>query len=172
MARKSQGKHWVAPFWEKVQKGKPDECWPWEGYVCPSGHGSTTLDYVSMGAHRKAWILTHGPIRGELCVNHRCDNKLCCNPAHLYLGTRMDNMVDRWASTPGHERGPGRTTVLTTEQLGELVQMRAGGKKLTECATHFNVHVATICRYLTPARRAKLERMRRDKLSSTSHSDL
>jgi hypothetical protein len=46
------------------------------------------------GAHRVAWTLTYGPIPKNLCVLHHCDNKPCCNPAHLFLGTKVDNARD------------------------------------------------------------------------------
>jgi hypothetical protein len=156
-------------FWAKVDQGDPTECWPWRGYVAPSGHGQTMLQYVPMYAHRKAWILTHGRIRSGLCVNHRCDNKLCCNPMHMYLGTRADNMIDRWTEAPPEERGqrPHRTA-LTPIQLGELYEMRAAGAKLQECAEKFGVHVATVCRYVTDMRRGKLASLKSDRLSRDS----
>lgn len=89
------------PFWDKVKRGAPNECWPWLGQVKPSGHGLTSLNGHCIHASRKAWILTHGPITNGLCVNHRCNNAICCNPAHMYLGTRAQNMADRFG-TDGH----------------------------------------------------------------------
>jgi hypothetical protein len=155
------------PFWQKVdQSGGVTGCWPWTGYVGPSGHGMTSYQSLQMYASRKAWILTHGPIRGEWCVNHRCDNAACCNPAHLYLGTRADNMLDRWALSPADERGQrGRPTVLDEEQLAELWKMRREGVKLTHCAQHFGVHVATICRYITAIRAKKSAKLRAVRMS-------
>ncbi len=157
----------TAAFWAKVQKGTPDECWPWLGYVKPSGHGLTQLDCMPIHAHRKAWILTKGQIRDGLCVNHRCDNKLCCNPAHLYLGTRADNMVDRFGATSGDERHVGRPCVLH-DRLDELRADREAGMSLKDCAAKYNVHIATICRYVTVRRWAKLRRLRADRRSVTS----
>ncbi len=149
------------PFWENVDRRGPEECWPWLGYVKPSnGHGLTQLDGIPIHASRKAWILTHGPIRGDLCVNHRCDFKLCCNPAHMYLGTRADNMIDHWTKRPAAERGPtGRRTVLTEAELKQLWEMRQQidpPVTLKECAALFDVHIATICRYITAVRKTKL----------------
>lgn len=160
----------AALFWAKVLRGGPDECWPWQGYTKPSGHGLTSLQSLPIHAHRKAWILTHGAIRGEFCVNHRCDNAVCCNPDHLYLGTRADNMVDLWAKTPSGERTMGRMRVLSENELALLWLMRRTGKTLKECAAAFNVHIATIGRYMTEVRREagsnlKADRLAREKLN-------
>jgi hypothetical protein len=157
----------TAAFWAKVAHGLPHECWPWQGYTKPSGHGLTHLDNQSIHAHRKAWILVKGPIRDGLCVNHRCDNKLCCNPAHLYLGTRADNMADRFGEDSASQRGPGRPFVLH-DRLEELRRDREGGMSLKDCAAKYNVHVATICRYVTIRRWAKLRKLRSDRLSLTA----
>lgn len=46
-------------------------------------------------AHRQTWVFTHGQIPHGLHVLHRCDNPPCCNPAHLFLGTNLDNIADR-----------------------------------------------------------------------------
>ena len=79
-------------FWSKVKKGEPNECWPWLGFKKSSGHGLTSYKSCPTHASRKAWILTYGSVPWDQCVNHRCDNAACCNPAHLYLGSRADNM--------------------------------------------------------------------------------
>jgi len=91
-------KAFTGSFWSKVACASASECWPWLGYKRPSGHGSTTMNGIMVNASRKAWILTHGMIDGGLCVNHTCENALCCNPSHMYLGTRAQNMADRWKS--------------------------------------------------------------------------
>jgi hypothetical protein len=150
------GKH--LPFWDRVKKGSPDECWPWLGYTKPSGHGMTSLDSLPMHASRKAWILTHGPITGTECVNHKSKQicalqAICCNPGHMYLGTRADNMVDRWTlSSPDERGGSGRPTALDEAQMAELWKMRREGATLRACATHFGVHLTTIARYITAIR--------------------
>jgi HNH endonuclease len=155
----------VATFWAKVKIGGEDECWPWTGYCKESGHGLTSYKSEPIHASRKAYILTHGPISSKICVLHRCDNPPCCNPKHLYPGTRADNMIDFWSKTPADERcARGRPTTLTGEQLEQLWQRRRSGAKLAECAKEFGVHVATICRYITALRKQKLEKLRADRL--------
>jgi hypothetical protein len=155
-------------FWRKVTCGAADVCWPWTGYKRSSGHGLTTYKSLSMHASRKAYILTHGFISSALCVNHRCDNAACCNPSHLYLGTRADNMIDFWSKTPAGERKQrGRPTTLDAKQLERLWQMRRRGKTLKDCAAVFDVHVATVCRYITIVRKCKLKKMQADRLRSS-----
>jgi hypothetical protein len=157
----------MGDFWSKVKRGKPNECWPWTGFARPSGHGLTSIKGLMMNASRKAWILTHGPISKSLCVNHRCDNALCCNPAHMYLGDRSDNAIDQWAQLPPAQRGHGvRLCMLSNEQLEEMWKMRRKGALLRECAKHFGVHIATICRYIRLVRTQKLDKLRSVRLSS------
>lgn len=151
----------IAGFWAKVARGAPEECWPWKGYTGLSGHGRTTLMGVSTLASKKAWVLTHGPILSGLCVNHKCDNALCCNPAHLYLGTRADNMIDRWGKASGETRGERRRShVLTQDQVTKLYQMRRNGVTLKACADHFDCCKATVYRIVRKQREARLAQLR------------
>lgn len=74
-------------------------------------------------------------------------------------------MIDRWGKMPPEERSArGRRTTLDEKQLERLWQMRREGALLKECATEFNVHIATICRYITRVRKQKLEKIRADRL--------
>ena len=154
-AEQQKGARTNERFWAKVQVGSPEACWPWLGYVTPRGRPLTQHRCTSIYASRKAWILTHGEIRDARCVNHICDNALCCNPAHLYLGTRVDNMIDRWGRIPAGERGPyGRKHAMTLEQVETIVKEHQSGVTITELAKKFRVHRRTIERRLKE--RAKL----------------
>lgn len=74
--------------WTKCEA--PSEWYGKIGASAPGGRKAT------MRVHRVAWMLAHGkPPPANRWVLHRCDNRMCVNPLHLYLGTHGDNMRDR-----------------------------------------------------------------------------
>ena len=83
-------------LWARVDVRGPDECWEWQGYRMPSGHGQISgEDQVVTTTHRVAWSSANGrPVPEGLLVRHSCDNPPCCNPAHLLVGTVADNSRD------------------------------------------------------------------------------
>lgn len=86
-------------FWGKVVKGGPNECWLWTAGCYGIGYGCFAPTRTrKFGAHQVSWFLHNGPIPEGLCVLHNCpggDNPACVNPQHLWLGTRIDNNLDR-----------------------------------------------------------------------------
>ncbi len=89
-------------------------CWIWTGAVNKDGYGTSTGNVM---AHREAYERFHGPIPENMCVCHRCDTPLCVNPAHLFLGSSVDNTADR--NMKGRDaRGEGNAaSKLTVEQV-------------------------------------------------------
>jgi hypothetical protein len=82
-------------LWARVTIAGPDECWPWqERSRLREGYGKMYVAGRVLPAHRIVWTLVNGPVPVGLFVLHRCDNPPCCNPAHLFLGTKADNTHD------------------------------------------------------------------------------
>ncbi len=88
-------------FWSKIAiTANLEKCWIWQGRREPKGYGRFNLVTETVKfqlAHRVAYYLFHGKDPKELFVCHRCDNPICCNPHHFFLGTHEDNQRDKIA---------------------------------------------------------------------------
>lgn len=130
----------------RVRKDEATGCWVWTGPYWRSRkspgnrYGYTSLYFPetqkskTIGTHKAMWLALHGKPEKGMCVCHKCDNPLCCNPDHLWLGTHLENMADCRAKNRyyyanlthckrGHEFNEENTYIIKTK--GEAFGLRA-----------------------------------------------
>lgn len=123
----------------------PRVCWPWPGKIHRSGYGRTHYQGKCMNAHRAVWWRAFGD-PGSLQVLHRCDNRACVNPAHLFLGTTEENTADRHAKGRDARGERNRHAKLSEPQVREIRRRHAGGESRAALARAFGVEWTAISR--------------------------
>jgi len=145
-------------FWLKVNKRGAyfsvlGRCWIWTGRKS-SGmqYGLMVINGRGIYVHRYSWELHNELIPKGLCVLHKCDNPVCVNPNHLFLGTRTDNSIDR-DSKERQARGIGHpNSKLTDKQVKDIrsnyKRGSYGRSNRNQLAEEFGVSISTIKRVI------------------------
>lgn len=134
-------------FWNKVRIG--DWCWEWTGFVDRLGYGITKFEGSDHKAHRVSWATKFGQMPPDgVHVLHRCDNRKCVRPSHLFLGTHQDNMNDMVAKKR-HAHGETHYSCKLTEATVLEIRRRGGeGEAAPDMAREFNVTPRTVYQIL------------------------
>lgn len=132
-------------YWETVDRllAKLDinigDCWIWNGAKFSNHYGLLSINNKNYLTHRIAYALFIGPIPRGLNVLHKCDNPPCCNPAHLFLGTQAENMVDKvkkGRSSKGARNGAAK---LDATQVREIKRLLQGSISQREIGSRFGI---------------------------------
>ncbi len=125
-------------------------CIEWTGVLDSGGYGNVGIGGRAVLTHRLAWQLAFGD-PGRRCVLHRCDNRKCINPAHLFLGTKADNNIDR--DTKGRTARGERLAMhgednhrarLTAKQVTAIRKRASSGATQSALAAEYGVHQSLI----------------------------
>jgi len=121
-------------------------CIEWTKAKDRDGYGVLTRNNKkNLRAHRVAWIDTYGEIPEGMWVLHKCDNKSCVNPEHLFIGTAKDNTQDcikkNRRNTP---RGSNHHAAKLNEDLVLKIRTIYKNKKLSELSEQIGVSISLI----------------------------
>jgi len=133
---------------------KKSGCWVWKGRLTKDGYGYMPLWGLNIQrAHRASWFLHFGNLPKDKLVLHKCDNKPCCNPDHLYLGTPKDNSKDalergQFPKGPNKKKGHigelNCKAKLSIDKVKYIKFICDNNFKISEIASFFGVHKSTI----------------------------
>lgn len=134
-------------FWKHIDKKENNECWDWIGACNKYGYGQIRLNDKVIRVHRFSWIIHNGKIPGDLYVLHKCDNPLCVNPNHLFLGTHQDNMDDminkkRDNKAKGENHGMAKLTSKEVKKIKVLLNQKEISRK--RISKMFNISQSVI----------------------------
>lgn len=120
-------------FLEKVRQME-NGCHEWQAVLHRDGYGKFYYNGKQVQAHRVAYDLFVGDIQDKW-VLHKCDNRKCVNPSHLFLGTCKDNI-----------QGRGTKAKLTEDQVNKVNELLAQRYSQQEIADMFGVHQTLVSR--------------------------
>lgn len=129
----------VTSFLSRIKYAGENQCWLWTGCTYNGGSGSFKWRGKMRGTNRVAWEIAHGKdCPDDMDVCHSCDNRLCVNPRHLWLGTAHDNSIDM------HKKGRQPVNALTPDQVREIRKL-LGTMPQRKLAAKFGVKQGVIC---------------------------
>jgi hypothetical protein len=125
-------------------------CWERQGGT-RSGYGIIGYQGRTRTAHRVAWEVFNGPIPDRLHVCHKCDNRRCCNPEHLFLGTQQQNIDDMFAKgrqSTSEQRATHGNARLSPEDVRAIRALYVAGFSQQAIADFFEIHQTAISKVI------------------------
>lgn len=111
-----------------------------------SGYSQIYKDGKHWTAHRYFYTQAHGPIPSGLLVCHKCDNKLCVNLDHLYLGTHSDNALDAYQRNRRKSRQGELATNVAKLTRAEAIDVKYSTKTSKELEALYNINQSQVSR--------------------------
>lgn len=134
-----------AEFWSRAIPEPNTGCWLWLGDVNTGGYGVARFGLKDrVTAHRRAYQLAIGPTPNGMDVCHRCDVRLCVNPAHLFLGTRAENLADMVAKGRSARGEKHRAAVMTVDEVRNMRALSTVGVSIQEIARTYGRNEGTV----------------------------
>jgi HNH endonuclease len=118
-------------------------CWEFTGHR-RRGYGTFWLRGTNVQAHRASWLIHHGEVPAGQHVCHRCDNRACVNPEHLFLGTAADNIADKCAKGRQAKGSDNGRAKLTERDVAEIRWRIRNGARDPQLAGAWGVSVSLI----------------------------
>lgn len=135
-------------FLKRVEVKSKDECWNWTGSQNQKlwhGQWRNKAGQIEL-THRAAWRMFKCEVPEGMCVLHKCDNPICVNPSHLWIGTQSDNCRDMWAkgrarpkTSLGEKHGNSKL------KLDQVIDIKTSKLSGVELARKYNVATTTVC---------------------------
>lgn len=145
----------IRPALQRLQEGvikTPSGCWEWQGAHRRDGYGLIMHETIMWRTHRLMYHLVKGPITDDKFVCHTCDNRKCCNPDHLFLGTNADNLGDAASKNRFPLGLRHHKAKLSNQQVAEILKSHASNADLSRT---YGVSTAQISRIRSGKRRSK-----------------
>lgn len=123
-------------------KSKLDDetgCWNWTKYLEKNGYAKVGYKGKTRWSHRLSYEAFVGPIPEGFDVCHRCDNRKCVNPNHLFVGSRLDNMKDAVGKNRVAKGVKLPQTKLTPSDKETIIDLAKNGVKYEKIGDHFGV---------------------------------
>lgn len=142
---------WIESFNAKWKLNEANGCWEWTAAKYTNGYGQIKVpkQRVQMVAHRLSYLIHHGEIPNGQYVLHKCDNRCCVNPEHLWLGTKKDNSQDMVAKNRhlfGERQAGHKLTEKHVRIVLELKKLGVKQIRIAEMLGMSNMQISRIVR--------------------------